>query len=119
LKILATGFIHCSYPGVVPYIKNGWNVLDFIVVVLSVFDFYFETRSSGGGRGSLSSLKALRTIRAIRPLRMISRNEGLKVAVQALFSSIPSMRNVLILCVLFLLIFAILGVNLFKGTFYY
>ena len=119
LKILASGFLYTSYSGTVPYIRNGWNVLDFIVVILSIFDFYFEIQNTGGNTDSLGSLKALRAIRTLRPLRMISRSEGLKVAVQALMSSIPSMRNVLMLCLLFLLIFAILGVNVFKGTFYY
>lgn len=49
---------------------------------------------------------------------MISRNEGLKVVVNALFASIPAMANVLMVGLLFLLIFAIMGVNFFKGEFY-
>lgn len=97
LKILAHGFFKSSYPNVVAYIKNGWNVLDLLVVTFSVLDFYFTMQNNGGKTQSLGSLKALRAIRTIRPLRMISRSEGLKVAVQALFSSIPSMKNVLAL----------------------
>lgn len=50
---------------------------------------------------------------------MINRNEGLKIAVQALFKSIPSVANVLIICCLFFLIFGILGLNFFKGQFFY
>lgn len=97
---------------------NWWNVLDFFVVIVSVVDFYFSMTSDGGDTEQLRSLKALRAIRALRPLRMISRNEGLKVAVKALFASIPAMANVLLVILLFLLIFAILGVNFFKGQFY-
>lgn len=66
---------------------------------------------------SLQSLKALRALRALRPLRMISRNKGMKLIVNALLSSLPSMTNVTIVCGLFILIFAILGVSFFKGTF--
>lgn len=50
---------------------------------------------------------------------MISRNDGLKLVVNALLSSIPSMTNVMLVCSLFLMIFAITGIDFFKGTFYY
>jgi len=63
-------------------------------------------------------LKALRALRALRPLRVISKNEGMRLIVNALLASIPSMTNVLLVCSLFILIFAIMGVNFFKGTFY-
>ena len=66
---------------------------------------------------SLQSLKALRALRALRPLRMISRNQGMKLIVNALLASLPSMTNVTIVCALFTLIFAIMGVNFFKGKF--
>ena len=119
LKILSWGFLFNSYPGVTPYIRNGWNIIDFSVVVFSIIDIYMEYVSSYGSIASLKSLKTLRAFRALRPLRMVNRNEGLRVAVQALISSLPSMKNVLILWILFLTAFAILGVGLFKGTFYY
>ena len=41
----------------------------------------------------------------------------MKLIVNALLSSIPSMSNVAIVCGLFLLIFAIIGVDQFKGKF--
>jgi hypothetical protein len=41
----------------------------------------------------------------------------MKLIVNALLSSLPSMTNVTIVCCLFLLIFAIIGVNSFKGRF--
>jgi hypothetical protein len=66
---------------------------------------------------SLQSLKALRALRALRPLRMVSRNKGMKLIVNALLASLPAMGNVTIVCFLFLLIFAILGVGFFKGGF--
>lgn len=66
---------------------------------------------------NLQSVKALRALRALRPLRMISRNKGMKLIVNALLSSLPSMTNVTIVCSLFILIFAIIGVNSFKGKF--
>jgi len=120
LKILALGFIRNNYQGVNAYILNGWNLLDFMVVVMSVIDIYFTHIVSGSSNAeNLSSFKSLRAIRALRPLRMVSRSEGLKIAIQALFASVPAMGNVIIICLLFLLIFAILGVNFFIGAYYY
>jgi hypothetical protein len=50
---------------------------------------------------------------------MISKNEGLKVSVMALISSIPPLGNVAIICFLVFLIFGTIGVTYFKGTFFY
>jgi hypothetical protein len=50
---------------------------------------------------------------------MISRDPGMKLIVNALLKSIPSMGNVSIVCLLFVLIFAIMGVDFFKGKFHY
>jgi len=134
IKIVAMGFVFQSSTlkqrGFEPYIKNPWNMLDFIVVVSSLFDFIITLQTqfsiktadddpdaNKATAQSLQSLKALRALRALRPLRMISRNKGMKLIVNALLSSLPSMTNVTIVCTLFLLIFAILGVGFFKGTF--
>ena len=85
-------------------------MLDFFVVVVSIVDLVFPS----GGQ-ALKSLKALRALRALRPLRMVSRNQGLKLVVNALFSACPAMINVMLVCGVFVLIFAILGINFFKG----
>lgn len=67
---------------------------------------------------SLQALKALRALRGLRPLKVIQKNEGMKLVANALLASLPSMANVLLVCSLFILIFSIMGVNFFKGTFY-
>lgn len=43
----------------------------------------------------------------------------LQVVVNALVGAIPSIFNVLLVCLIFWLIFGIMGVNLFAGKFYY
>ena len=57
--------------------------------------------------------------RVLRPLRLISRNNGLKTAVVALFMAIPNIISIITIVLLFFLIFGIIGVNYFKGTFFY
>ena len=125
IKITALGFFTNKFdnPDARPYITSAWNILDFIVVTASMIDFVFGLQESGssdktGTLGALKALRALRVLRALRPLRMISRNEGLRLVVNALLASIPSMTNVMLVCLLFLMIFAITGINFFKGAFY-
>ena len=42
-----------------------------------------------------------------------------QVVVNALVGAIPSIMNVLLVCLIFWLIFSIMGVNLFAGKYYY
>lgn len=50
---------------------------------------------------------------------MISRNEGLKIAVISLINAVPSIINALVIALLFFILFAIFGTTYFKGKFYY
>uniref|UniRef100_A0A8C0Y4P6 Sodium channel protein n=1 Tax=Cyprinus carpio carpio TaxID=630221 RepID=A0A8C0Y4P6_CYPCA len=69
------------------------------------------------GYSDFGAIKSLRTLRALRPLRALSRFEGMRVVVNALIGAIPSIMNVLLVCLIFWLIFSIMGVNLFAGKF--
>ncbi|XP_063308781.1 sodium channel protein type 5 subunit alpha-like isoform X1 [Pelobates fuscus] len=69
------------------------------------------------GFSDFGPIKSLRTLRALRPLRALSRFEGMRVVVNALIGAIPSIMNVLLVCLIFWLIFSIMGVNLFAGKF--
>ena len=64
------------------------------------------------------AIKAMRTLRALRPLRTISIFKGLKVVVNSLIGSIPAVINVLLVCIVFWLVFSIMGVQFFAGRFY-
>ncbi|XP_077124789.1 sodium channel protein type 5 subunit alpha-like [Ranitomeya variabilis] len=96
------------------YFTNAWCWLDFFIVGISVACLI---ATFGNGQGQVSSVKSLRTLRALRPLRALSRFEGMRVVVNALIGAIPSIMNVLLVCLIFWLIFSIMGVNLFAGKF--
>lgn len=117
VKIIAKGFVYNKMGPIQPYIKSYWNMLDFVVVVAALLDLAYIIANVD--MSQLKALKALRAFRALRPLRMISRNEGMRLVVNALLASLPSMTNVLLVCSLFILIFSIMGVNFFKGSFYF
>lgn len=116
MKIIALGFVWCSLPKIKPYLLNGWNLLDFSVLIISIIDFLISLTSKSI---NLKAIKSLRAIRAIRPLRMFSKNEGLKIVVNSLLSSIPQIINVIIVIFVFIIIFSIMGLSLFAGRFYY
>ena len=70
------------------------------------------------GYDNIPVFKVMRTLRSLRPLRALSRFEGIRVVVNALLGAIPSIFNVLLVCLVFWLIFSIMGVQLFAGKFY-
>uniref|UniRef100_H2ZUL4 Uncharacterized protein n=1 Tax=Latimeria chalumnae TaxID=7897 RepID=H2ZUL4_LATCH len=105
LKWLAYGFKN--------YFTNAWCWLDFLIVDVSLIYLI----ATALGHGQMGAMKSLRTLRALRPLRALSRFEGMRVVVNALVGAIPSIMNVLLVCLIFWLIFSILGVNLFSGKF--
>ncbi|KAM6412725.1 sodium channel protein type 5 subunit alpha-like [Pluvialis apricaria] len=97
------------------YFTNAWCWLDFLIVDVSSGAGIVSLINLFGS--SLGAMKSLRTLRALRPLRALSRFEGMRVVVNALVGAIPSIMNVLLVCLIFWLIFSIMGVNLFAGKF--
>ncbi|XP_053115868.1 sodium channel protein type 5 subunit alpha-like isoform X4 [Hemicordylus capensis] len=95
------------------YFTNAWCWLDFLIVDVSLVSLIASTL----GYSEMGPIKSLRTLRALRPLRALSRFEGMRVVVNALVGAIPSIMNVLLVCLIFWLIFSIMGVNLFAGKF--
>ena len=109
LKIISYGFVA---NGMKSYLRNLWNTMDFGIVIVSIVSLSVRSQS-------LKSLKVFRLLKVLRPLRMIARNEGLKIALQALIMAVPNIASVTVISLLFFLIFGIIGVNYFKGKFYY
>jgi len=66
----------------------------------------------------MKMFKVLRMLRVLRPLRVISKNEGLKLAVQTLIHAIPNLLNLIVVLLIFYLLFAIFCVSFMKGRFY-
>lgn len=106
MKNLTYGFL---MNGQWSYIRQPWNILDFIIIIFSVMSI-----------GPFSdNFKTIKIFRILRSMRLISRNEQLKVAVRALFYAIPNILNITIIMLLFFLIFGVIAVSYFKGKFYY
>ncbi|PAA93724.1 hypothetical protein BOX15_Mlig031959g1 [Macrostomum lignano] len=102
--------------GLKRYFSQFWTFLDFFIVTISIADVMSDAVVGNGS--NLGALRVLRALRAFRPLRTISRWEGMKIVVNCLMKAIPSIGNVLLVCMVFWLIFSITGIQFFKGKFY-
>ncbi|KAM9296764.1 voltage-dependent T-type calcium channel subunit alpha-1G [Gastrophryne carolinensis] len=100
------------------YLRSSWNILDGMLVLISVIDILVSLVSDSGTK-ILGMLRVLRLLRTLRPLRVISRAQGLKLVVETLMSSLKPIGNIVVICCAFFIIFGILGVQLFKGKFFY
>ncbi|KAI1896125.1 hypothetical protein AGOR_G00091590 [Albula goreensis] len=114
VKVVALGF----YYGPNSYLQSSWNVLDGMLVFVSLLDIIVLLASAGGNR-ILGILRVLRLLRTLRPLRVISRAPGLKLVVETLITSLRPIGNIVLICCAFFIVFGILGVQLFKGKFYH
>ncbi|XP_056135687.1 voltage-dependent T-type calcium channel subunit alpha-1I-like [Lampris incognitus] len=112
LKVVSMGL----YLGEKAYLRSSWNILDGFLVFVSLIDIVV---SMAGGAKILGVLRVLRLLRTLRPLRVISRAPGLKLVVETLITSLKPIGNIVLICCAFFIIFGILGVQLFKGKFYY
>nr|XP_012318973.1 voltage-dependent T-type calcium channel subunit alpha-1G isoform X12 [Aotus nancymaae] len=113
VKVVALGWCF----GDQAYLRSSWNVLDGLLVLISVIDILVSMVSDSGTK-ILGMLRVLRLLRTLRPLRVISRAQGLKLVVETLMSSLKPIGNIVVICCAFFIIFGILGVQLFKGKFF-
>jgi hypothetical protein len=58
------------------YLKDYWNILDFIIVIFSLANWIIESSPIDSAKYNVSFLRGFRALRALRPLRMVSKNEG-------------------------------------------
>ena len=92
------------------YFKDGWNVFDITIVIGNIIGIFLQylTNLSVG-----PSTTVLRAFRIGRILKLFRRNKSLKIIFQTFIASLPAIANVGSLLMLFVYIYAILGVFLF------
>uniref|UniRef100_A0A915CTA5 Ion transport domain-containing protein n=1 Tax=Ditylenchus dipsaci TaxID=166011 RepID=A0A915CTA5_9BILA len=115
LKVIANG----CFLGEGAYFKDGWNILDGVLVIISLINVLMEFFVSGDSPKIFGVIRVLRLLRALRPLRVINRAPGVKLVVMTLISSLKPIGNIVLICCTFFIIFGILGVQLFKGMMYH
>lgn len=102
IKMMARGFILEQFT----YLRDPWNWLDFIVISLAYVTMFVN----------LGNLSALRTFRVLRALKTVAIVPGLKTIVGAVIESVKNLRDVIILTVFSLSVFALLGLQIYMGV---
>ena len=89
------------------YLRSAWNWLDIMVVVLSWIELLLPE----------FPFTFIRCFRALRPLRLVSKLPTLKITLLATLNSVPGSLRVLGVMFVFMMMFAVMGVQVFMGKF--
>uniref|UniRef100_A0A803V556 Voltage-dependent L-type calcium channel subunit alpha n=1 Tax=Ficedula albicollis TaxID=59894 RepID=A0A803V556_FICAL len=118
LKIIAYGLL--LHPNA--YVRNGWNLLDFVIVIVGLFSVILEqlTKETDGGGHSGGKpggfdVKALRAFRVLRPLRLVSGVPSLQVVLNSIIKAMVPLLHIALLVLFVIIIYAIIGLELFIG----
>uniref|UniRef100_A0A674BC24 Voltage-dependent L-type calcium channel subunit alpha n=1 Tax=Salmo trutta TaxID=8032 RepID=A0A674BC24_SALTR len=123
LKIIAYGLVAHQNA----YVRNGWNMLDFVIVVVGLFSVVLElltkdsveTKEEAEAGAAAASggfdVKALRAFRVLRPLRLVSGVPSLQVVLNSIIKAMVPLLHIALLVLFVIIIYAIIGLELFIG----
>uniref|UniRef100_A0A8C7V155 Voltage-dependent L-type calcium channel subunit alpha n=1 Tax=Oncorhynchus mykiss TaxID=8022 RepID=A0A8C7V155_ONCMY len=117
LKIIAYGLVMHQNS----YVRNGWNMLDFVIVIVGLFSVVLEVitkEGDAGGQGGKPGgfdVKALRAFRVLRPLRLVSGVPSLQVVLNSIIKAMVPLLHIALLVLFVIIIYAIIGLELFIG----
>ncbi|XP_057674673.1 probable voltage-dependent N-type calcium channel subunit alpha-1B isoform X6 [Corythoichthys intestinalis] len=104
IKIIALGF--AFHKG--SYLRNGWNVMDFVVVLTGIL----------AKVGSDFDLRTLRAVRVLRPLKLVSGIPSLQVVLKSIMKAMVPLLQIGLLLFFAIVMFAIIGVEFYMGKFH-
>jgi len=91
-----------NYPRPQMYFKDGWNIFDFAIIILSLIPF----------TGSFSTVARL--VRLLRITRLTNRSKEMRIMVATIAKSLPSMMNIMFLLGILFFIYGVAGYHLFS-----
>ncbi|XP_051976308.1 probable voltage-dependent N-type calcium channel subunit alpha-1B [Xyrauchen texanus] len=104
IKIIALGF--AFHKG--SYLHNGWNVMDFVVVLTGILTVV----------GPDFDLRTLRAVRVLRPLKLVSGIPSLQVVLKSIMKAMVPLLQIGLLLFFAILMFAIIGLDFYMGKFH-
>uniref|UniRef100_A0AAQ4RDZ7 Calcium channel, voltage-dependent, N type, alpha 1B subunit, a n=1 Tax=Gasterosteus aculeatus aculeatus TaxID=481459 RepID=A0AAQ4RDZ7_GASAC len=104
IKIIALGF--AFHKG--SYLRNGWNVMDFVVVLTGILATV----------GADFDLTTLRAVRVLRPLKLVSGIPSLQVVLKSIMKAMVPLLQIGLLLFFAILMFAIIGLDFYMGKFH-
>ncbi|CAK5122112.1 unnamed protein product [Meloidogyne enterolobii] len=113
LKVIAFGFV--MHKG--SYLRSGWNIMDFIVVVTGVLTM-MPFSPSGGDKSEGVDLRTLRAVRVLRPLKLVSGIPSLQVVLKSILCAMAPLLQIGLLVLFAIVIFAIIGLEFYSSAFH-
>ena len=115
LKWFAMGVV--SLDEKLSFMSEPWNRLDFMVVIIGWLPQMLGLLATWGlmEGGHDANFTAIRTLRVLKVLKTFQRVKGMQKIVVSLFSCWDILVNVLQLMIFMYFVFAIIGVQLFRG----
>ncbi|XP_062873915.1 calcium channel, voltage-dependent, N type, alpha 1B subunit, a [Trichomycterus rosablanca] len=104
IKIIALGFAFHKDS----YLRNGWNVMDFVVVLTGILTTV----------GADFDLRTLRAVRVLRPLKLVSGIPSLQVVLKSIMKAMVPLLQIGLLLFFAILMFAIIGLDFYMGKFH-
>ncbi|KAM8934722.1 voltage-dependent N-type calcium channel subunit alpha-1B isoform 2-T2 [Pelodytes ibericus] len=104
IKIIALGF--AFHKG--SYLRNGWNVMDFVVVLTGIL----------ATAGTEFDLRTLRAVRVLRPLKLVSGIPSLQVVLKSIMKAMVPLLQIGLLLFFAIVMFAIIGLEFYMGKFH-
>jgi voltage-gated sodium channel len=92
--------------GIKEFFKSGWNIFDLVLVLIGYIPTSIVTNAS--------MMMALRVLRVFRVLRLLRAAKEIKVMITVLVKSLKALFYNIVLFVIFIYLFAIIGVSVFK-----
>ncbi|KAI1891939.1 hypothetical protein AGOR_G00148870 [Albula goreensis] len=105
IKIVALGFVF--HKG--SYLRNGWNVMDFIVVLSGIL------ATAGAVMKIPVDLRTLRAVRVLRPLKLVSGIPSLQIVLKSIMKAMVPLLQIGLLLFFAILMFAIIGLEFYSG----
>nr|CAH8840092.1 unnamed protein product [Trichobilharzia regenti] len=104
LKIVALGFLFHRKA----YLRNIWNIMDFIVVVTGLLAYILPNLNQ----------PAVRALRVLRPLKLVTGFESLQIVLKSIIRAMAPLLQISLLVLFAIIIFAIIGLEFYSGGFH-
>ncbi len=113
LIFLIEAFIRIVALGFMRYIRERWNQLDTIIVILSISGIFFDKLNTKAIPINPTIIRVMRVLRIARVLKLLKMAKGIRSLLDTVIQALPQVGNLGLLFFLLFFIFAILGVELF------
>jgi hypothetical protein len=101
------------------YFKVGWNRFDCLLAIIGVAGTCISLASveNGYANGStVSLLRVLRIVRILRVLRLFKQARQVRILVETLWFSLPSIGNISLFMLMIYFVFAVVGMQMFANV---